>query len=155
MGLSQAGIQQMEPDGLAELAGAWSAETHYHWCCNTERTDAELTLHAGWSLWFRTSGPKLLASSFIFKIPRLCWELLHLCNNACDAVNLQHLLAGDAWCHTCYKPWSLMRIRRQGSQSCLAGQHRTALRRTCVTLTVSSGSGRAAESWEAVGRGPG
>lgn len=96
MGLFYAGIVQTEPDGLAELAGAWRAETHYHWRCHTHRRDEELTLHAGLSLWFRTSGPKLNAPGFILKISRLCRELLHLCNNTRDVVNLQHLLTGDA-----------------------------------------------------------
>lgn len=54
--------------------------------------------------------------------------------------------------HGCYKPWSSMRIRRQESQSCLSGQHRTSVRCTRVTITVSSGSGRAAEYGEPVGK---
>lgn len=47
--LFSAGILQLEADGLAELAGARRAETHDQRCCNTERRDAELTLHAGLS----------------------------------------------------------------------------------------------------------
>lgn len=74
----------------------------------------------------------------------------------CKPATFQQLEAHcTKWCRRCYKPRSLMRIRRQISQSCLARQHRTALRCRCVTLTVPSGSGRAAENCETVGRGPG
>lgn len=153
MGLFQGGILQIESDGLAELAGARRAQTHYHWCWNTERRGDELTLHAGLSLWFHTSGPKLTASGFTSEISRLCRELLRPCKDTRDVGNLE--TRRTKWCRRCYKPRSFTRICRQSSQSCLAGQHRTALRCTCATLTVSSGSGRAAENWATVGRGPG
>lgn len=41
-------------------------------------------------------------------------------------------------------PWTVMLICRQGSQSCLAEQHKINLSCTCVTFTVSSRSGKAA-----------
>lgn len=86
----------MEADGLAELAGARRAQTHYDRRCNTERGDEELSLHPGVSLCFPTSGPKPIASGFILKISRLRHELLRLCNDTRDSVNQQHLLAGEA-----------------------------------------------------------
>lgn len=120
----------MEPDGLAELAGARGAETHYQRCCNTERGDAELTLHACTQAWVyasvTSSGSKLTASGFVLEISRLCRELLRLCNDTRDVLNLQHRVARTQMLRLDdSKPRSLMRICRQGSQSRLAGQHRT------------------------------